>query len=184
VSIGEIEVIAIPVSHDAAEPCGFHLRAANNSLTVLTDLGSPSGAAAEAVADSDLVVIEANHDEQMLLHGPYAARLKRRILSNTGHLSNEACGRLLAAALRDASRMPTIWLAHLSETNNRPPRAIETVEMHLAREGLVLGVLALPRHRLGPVWRPGLARSKPRQLSLGLEIPGAGARASGFSTVY
>jgi phosphoribosyl 1,2-cyclic phosphodiesterase len=184
VSIGDVEVIAIPVSHDAAEPCGFHLRTADGELTVLTDLGSPSVAAAEAVANSDLVVIEANHDEQLLVHGPYAARLKRRILSDSGHLSNEACARLLAEALRVASREPTIWLAHLSVTNNRPLLAKETVEKHLAREGLELDVLALPRRRLGPVWRPGLARNKPRQLSLGLVISGTGAKASGCATVY
>jgi phosphoribosyl 1,2-cyclic phosphodiesterase len=167
-TIGDVEIVTIPVSHDAAEPCGFHLRTPFGALTVLTDLGAPSRRAAEVIAASDLIVLEANHDEDMLRRGPYAAHLKRRILSDTGHLSNAACGQLLSSALRGLNRVPTIWLAHLSQTNNRPHLAKSTIERKLARDGLQLSVATLPRRGAGPVWRAEEARQRPMQLFLPL----------------
>ena len=79
--LADVEIVAIPVCHDAADPCGFLIRTAEGSVTVLTDLGCPSSAATEAIAESRLVVLEANHDEAMLRRGPYPQRLQRRILS-------------------------------------------------------------------------------------------------------
>jgi phosphoribosyl 1,2-cyclic phosphodiesterase len=96
-------------------------------VTILTDLGRPSPAAIEAIAESDLVVLEANHDEALLRRGPYPVHLQRRILSDTGHLSNTDCAELLASALRGPRRLPSVWLAHLSQTNNRPQLARQTV---------------------------------------------------------
>jgi phosphoribosyl 1,2-cyclic phosphodiesterase len=168
VSVADIEVDAISVSHDAAEPCGFFLRAADGAVTVLTDLGTAPAMAAASIAVSDLVVLEANHDEEMLRRGPYTAHLKRRILSDTGHLSNTACSELLVTALRRSRQLPTVWLAHLSETNNRPQLAKSAVEHRLAREGLKPSVLPLPRRRVGPVWRAADARQRITQLSLPL----------------
>ena len=112
VRIADVEVLAIPVCHDAAEPCGFLIRSGAGSVTVVTDLGCPSPAAAEAIAESRLVVLEANHDEAMLRRGPYPERLQRRILSDSGHLSNAGCADLLAKAIRGSNQPPTVWLAH------------------------------------------------------------------------
>ena len=163
-----MEVVAIPVSHDACEPCGFLLRAGGGSCVVITDLGSPSGVAAEAISEADIVVLEANHDEGLLRRGPYPARLQRRILSDSGHLSNHDCADLLVAGLADLRRLPTVWLAHLSESNNRPQLAVQTIRKRLARSGLQTDVSALPRRESSATWRIEDARTGVAQLTLGL----------------
>lgn len=163
-----IEIVAIPVTHDAAEPCGFLVRTHAGAVTVLTDLGTATGAAAEAIAESQLVVLEANHDEAMLRRGPYPPHLQRRILSDAGHLSNIDCGELLATALRGSRHLPTVWLAHLSETNNRPHLARQTVARRLAACGMALDIQALPRRSASETWRPGSARQGVAQLTLDL----------------
>jgi phosphoribosyl 1,2-cyclic phosphodiesterase len=168
IRFNDIEIVAIPVTHDAAEPCGFLVRSGAGSVTALTDLGSPSGAAAEAIAESQLVVLEANHDEALLKRGPYPPHLQRRILSSTGHLSNVDCGELLATALRGSRHLPTVWLAHLSETNNRPHLARQTVARRLERCGLALDIQALPRRSASETWSPDKARQGIAQLALDL----------------
>ena len=168
VQFRDIEILAIPVSHDAADPCGFLLRTRGGSVTVLTDLGQPSKAAAEAIAESGLVVVEANHDETLLRRGPYPLRLQRRILSATGHLSNASCGELLTSALRRSVALPTVWLAHLSETNNRPHLACQTVQRSLGRAGFALDVQALPRCSTSETWSPATRRPGAAQLALDL----------------
>ena len=150
--IGGLSVTALGVSHDAVEPCGYHVAAADASLTVITDLGCPDGALQEYLAASDLIVLEANHDVALLRAGPYPAHLKRRVLSPTGHLSNDDCGRLLAAALGDDARRRTIWLAHLSTTNNRPALAQRTVQLALAARGIALPVAPMARYGHQQVW--------------------------------
>lgn len=166
-AIADVEIVSISVSHDAAEPCGFLIRAAAGSVTVLTDLGCIAGAAAEAVAESSLVVLEANHDEALLRRGPYPAYLQRRILSDSGHLSNHACAELLARALGGPRRLPTVWLAHLSETNNRPSLARQTVQRRLRADGISIEVTPLPRRDVSAVWKPETARAGVAQLALG-----------------
>jgi phosphoribosyl 1,2-cyclic phosphodiesterase len=168
IRFNDIEIVAIPVTHDAAEPCGFLVRTSTGSVTALTDLGCPSGAAAEAIGESQLVVLEANHDEALLKRGPYPLHLQRRILSATGHLSNADCGELLATALRGSRQLPTVWLAHLSETNNRPHLARQTVARRLAHCGLALDIQALPRRSASETWSPGHARQGVAQLALDL----------------
>jgi phosphoribosyl 1,2-cyclic phosphodiesterase len=168
IQIADVEVIAIPVEHDAAEPCGFLIRTAGGSITVLTDLGCPSPCAVEAITESRLVVLEANHDEAMLRRGPYPAHLQRRILSDKGHLSNAGCAELLARALQGSSRAPTVWLAHLSETNNRPHLAKQAVARRLSQVGVHLDLHALPRRETNGTWRPHTARRGVAQLSLDL----------------
>src|SRR5262249_20751938 len=123
----EVVVRALGVSHDAAEPCGFCIDGDGVRLTVITDLGTADTDLCEWIATSDLIVLEANHDESLLRSGPYPSHLKRRVLSPTGHLSNGDCGALLRRALADSARPKTIWLAHLSAVNNRPDLAVATV---------------------------------------------------------
>ena len=174
VALADIEIVSIPVSHDAAEPCGFLIRTAAGSVTVLTDLGRAAGQAEEAIAESTLVVLEANHDVAMLRRGPYPAHLQRRILSDSGHLSNDACADVLARSLRGSRRLPTVWLAHLSETNNRPQLARETVQRRLAKTGIRLDVVPLPRRDVSAIWRPDTARTGVAQLSLDFTTAGDG----------
>jgi phosphoribosyl 1,2-cyclic phosphodiesterase len=171
VRLTDLEVVAIPVSHDAAEPCGFLIRSAAGSVTVVTDLGCPSPAAAEAIAESRLVVLEANHDEALLRRGPYPQRLQRRILSDSGHLSNAGCAELLARAIRGSTQPPTVWLAHLSETNNRPNLAKQTVQRRLAQVGMRLDLHTLPRREINETWTPDAAKPGVTQLSFDLADP-------------
>jgi phosphoribosyl 1,2-cyclic phosphodiesterase len=164
--VAGVEVVAIPVSHDASEPCGFFIRTPGGAVTVLTDLGCASSFAAEVIAESQLVVLEANHDVDMLRRGPYPVHLQRRILSDAGHLSNDACANLLATALQRAYPLPTVWLAHLSETNNRPQLAAQAVRKKLSRIGIRIDVQTLPRRDVSATWRPESAKSGAAQLML------------------
>jgi phosphoribosyl 1,2-cyclic phosphodiesterase len=170
VRLADVEVVAIPVSHDAMEPCGFLIRSAAGSVTVVTDLGCSSPAVIDAITESQLVVLEANHDEAMLRRGPYPERLQRRILSDSGHLSNAGCAELLAQAIRGSTQPPTVWLAHLSETNNRPHLAKQTVQRRLSQVGLRLDLHALPRREINETWTPDTAKPGVAQLSLDLVL--------------
>jgi len=172
-TIGIWEITALAVSHDAAEPCGYSVAAHGVRWTVLTDLGERCGGAAEYLAASDLLVVEANHDDAMLRGGPYPAHLKRRIASDRGHLSNAQAGAWLRDALRRVSTPKVVWLAHLSQTNNRAVLAVGAVGGAGNAAGIDLRPLALPRRQSGPVWHPGepLPTAAPRlplQLSLSL----------------
>jgi phosphoribosyl 1,2-cyclic phosphodiesterase len=160
---------ALGVAHDAAEPCGFWIDAAGVRITVVTDLGSADDDLAEWIASSDLIVLEANHDEEMLRRGPYPSHLKRRVLSENGHLSNADCGRLLQRALMESTRPRAIWLAHLSAVNNRPDLAVAAVSRALAGVGADHAIRALPRTGTPIVWRSDDPFGEPmrtRQLSL------------------
>jgi phosphoribosyl 1,2-cyclic phosphodiesterase len=170
VRLADVEVVAIPVSHDAAQPCGFLIRSAVGSVTVVTDLGCSSPAVIDAITESQLVVLEANHDEAMLRRGPYPERLQRRILSDSGHLSNAGCAELLAQAIRRSTQPPTVWLAHLSETNNRPHLAKQTVQCRLSQVGLRLVLHALPRREINETWTPDTPKPGVAQLSLDLVL--------------
>src|SRR5215212_9397631 len=170
VRLADVEVVAIPVCHDAADPCGFLIRSTSGSVTVVTDLGCSSPAAAEAIAESRLVVLEANHDEAILRRGPYPVHLQRRILSDSGHLSNASCAELLARAIQGSTQPPTVWLAHLSETNNRPHLAKQTVQRRLAQVGMRIDLHTLPRRDIYETWSPDTA--KPGVAQLSFDLPG------------
>lgn len=166
---GEISVRALGVSHDAAEPCGFCIDAEGIRVTVITDLGVADAELTEWIASSDLIVLEANHDEELLRRGPYPAHLKRRVLSATGHLSNVDCGQLLRRSLAGSDRGRSIWLAHLSAVNNRPDLAVATVSTALSGVGAAHDVRALPRRGSPVVWRsdvPAGSLARPHQLAL------------------
>ena len=145
-------VTALAISHDAAEPCGFVVTGGGGTVTIVTDVGFPDPALRDPLAAADLIVLEANHDEAMLRRGPYPPHLKRRVLSRLGHLSNADCAGLLGESLAAGSASRTIWLAHLSQTNNRPELARQTVAGSLATRGQVHAVASLPRYGPGPVW--------------------------------
>ena len=114
-------VLPFSTSHDAEDPVAFRLEWAGFQAAVVTDLGQPTPLVADHCADLDLLVLEANHDVQMLREGGYPPALKARILSRVGHLSNESMGELLGGVL--GPRLRTVVLAHLSEQNNDPELA-------------------------------------------------------------
>ncbi len=170
--VGRMTVTALGVSHDAQEPCGYHVVADDGGkVVVITDIGCRDDALNDPLSEANLIVLEANHDLQMLRTGPYPQHLKRRVLSATGHLSNAECGAMLATSLRRVGTPGEVWLAHLSQTNNRPQLAVSTVRQSLATAGVATNVLALPRHATGPTWsadklNPG------RTTSIQMQIPG------------
>jgi len=120
-AIGAIEVTPYTVPHDAREPVQFVLGDGAVRLGVLTDTGQPTPHIARSLSGVNALVLECNHDLDMLMNGPYTAQLKRRIAGRLGHLSNEASAELLRAM--DCSRLQHLVAAHLSQANNTPELA-------------------------------------------------------------
>ncbi len=120
-SVGEIEVHPFPVPHDAREPVQFVFSDGSSRLGVLTDAGAPTPHIRSMLGGCDALVLECNHDAEMLANGSYPERLKRRIASRTGHLDNAAAAELLASL--NNARLKHIIAAHLSQSNNTPERA-------------------------------------------------------------
>lgn len=128
--IGDLIIEPFGTSHDAREPCGFVVREEDLRLGYCTDTGVVSPSMHDLLRRCDGIVLESNHCPDMLANGPYPESLKRRIRSKRGHLSNPDA----AACLRDFGKeVPNVMLAHLSEINNTPEKAIRS-----AREGLGL----------------------------------------------
>lgn len=123
-----------PIAHDAVAPRGYKIHHKGNSACVATDLGHFSVEVKDALKNSNIILLESNHDVEMLKFGPYPYPLKRRILSNEGHLSNDDCGKAILDILDEKHK--TIYLGHLSKTNNYPQLAYETVA-NLLRENSV-----------------------------------------------
>ncbi|MFV0465301.1 MAG: MBL fold metallo-hydrolase [Lachnospiraceae bacterium] len=128
--IGEIEVEPVRISHDASDPVAFILRGEGRSAGVITDLGMYDNYIVEKMKQLDVLLLEANHDVNMLQTGSYPYPLKQRILSDKGHLSNERCGRLLCEILHDDFK--AVVLGHLSKENNLAELAYETVRLEIA----------------------------------------------------
>ncbi len=132
-----VTVTAFSTPHDAAASVGYRIVLQSGPYTrtvaLATDMGHVTEEIRQGLLGADDVIIEANHDENMLLMGPYPYELKRRILSDCGHLSNEACGALLCDLVAGGTRR--ILLAHLSPENNTPELAYLTVLEALRRGG-------------------------------------------------
>lgn len=162
--IGDLEVRSFAVSHDAVAPCGYVISSGAWHVCIATDTGEAGPALVEAMRGAHLLVVEANHDTDRLIKGPYPWPLKQRILSPTGHLSNEQTARALLGALDDGPRW--IWLAHLSRTNNTPDLARGGVAGFLRREGLRQVPLQVAPPGIGPVWDSAHLLGAPRQPEL------------------
>lgn len=153
ITIGEITIWPLKVSHDAAEPTGFMFEFKDGSrATILTDLGVFTDDLAPFLQASDFIILEANYDEHMLLTGPYPRYLQERVRSRKGHLANSACGAALASVLSVENRTPTVRLAHMSEHNNVNWLAEQTVTQHLTEVDLKLDVRVLPRKEIFEPW--------------------------------
>lgn len=130
--IGEINIIPFPTPHDAAESVGYCLFYHGKKITVMTDIGQMTEKLYGFAEGSDLILIEANHDPELVSSSRYPYPLKRRILSDKGHLSNENCGRALCRLYR--SGVKGAVLGHLSRENNFEQLALETVRSELEKE--------------------------------------------------
>jgi phosphoribosyl 1,2-cyclic phosphodiesterase len=135
--INDINIQSYAVPHDAAEPVGFCFYSGNKKISIVTDLGHTNTSIIKMVQDSDLILLEANHDVHMLQMGPYPWPLKKRIMGKYGHLSNEQAGMALVEMLKD--RTMYVLLAHLSQENNLPALAYETVTSILVSNGIKPG---------------------------------------------
>lgn len=125
--IGDIEVEPFAISHDAVHPLAFSFKCGEARCSVATDIGVPTFGVLRNIKDSEVVLLEANHDEDMLKNGNYPYPLKVRILSDKGHLSNAATGRIVQK-LSGNSKVKHILLGHISENNNTEQCAFDTVK--------------------------------------------------------
>ena len=137
ITLGDFTIRPFPVPHDASENVGYEIQAEGVTFVIITDAGSVTEEMKETVARTDYLVIEANHDEEMLENGPYPDFLKKRILSPSGHMSNKVCGQVIAENMSEKLRH--VWLCHLSEENNHPELARKTVEAILRSYGIIPG---------------------------------------------
>lgn len=129
--IGSLAIKPFHISHDAADPVGYVLSDINTEkkIGVCTDLGVYDDYTVDSLSGLSAVLLEANHDENMLECGPYPFQLKRRIKGDLGHLSNSLSGQLLGRILND--HMEHVFLGHLSAENNYGPLAVETVDQEI-----------------------------------------------------
>ncbi len=135
--IGQFSVTPFLVPHDASENVGYQIDVEGVSFVIITDVGSVTDEVKQRIGNAHYLIIEANHDVEMLTNGPYPAYLKQRILSQTGHLSNAECGQAIAENMTEKLRH--VWLCHLSEENNHPELARKTVETILRSYGIIPG---------------------------------------------
>lgn len=159
---GDIEITTFPVSHDAVRPVGYIARHDGRTIVIATDLGNATPEVVDAVGQADLLVLEANHDTEMLNNGRYPYHLRRRVSGPTGHLSNSQAATVLVKHVKGED--VDVWLAHLSKENNTPSLALRTVQRSLRAVGLdSLSVGVALRDRPSLRWT---GQGRPRQLSL------------------
>ena len=148
--VGDIEIEPFSLSHDAEDPVGFSVQSGGKRVTIITDTGIATKQMLSVAAKSDLLVLEANHEVNILHCSSYPYELKRRILSDYGHLSNDAAAEFIyeVEKLRKSGgdenpngthRKQKILLAHLSKENNSPMQAMLTIKNRLFEEDLIAG---------------------------------------------
>jgi phosphoribosyl 1,2-cyclic phosphodiesterase len=131
--IGDIEVKPFTIPHDAADPVGFTFRAEGIKVSIATDLGYLPVNVRDHLRGSDVLIMESNHDVEMLRGGPYPWSVKQRVASNVGHLSNEKLADFFTGDYDNSAAF--VVLAHLSEQNNHPEIARRGAERALAERG-------------------------------------------------
>lgn len=142
-------VRSFSTSHDAVDPVGYRVDGPDGSFGLLTDTGYVTDAAAETLDGVDLLLLEANHDVETLQYGPYPYFLKRRILGDEGHLSNDAAAAFALRAAAHGTR--DILLAHLSQENNTPEMAEYAVARALQAAGRTVRLGVAPRGTMSEV---------------------------------
>jgi phosphoribosyl 1,2-cyclic phosphodiesterase len=132
-SIGDIEIHAFAIPHDAADPIAFTFRTNGTKVAICTDLGYMPNHVKVHLRETDCLILESNHDLDMLKVGPYPWVVKQRVLSRTGHLSNHAVSEFLADPEGFDSRARYLVLAHISQENNNPDLVRLSAEEALRR---------------------------------------------------
>lgn len=135
--IGDLDITPFTIPHDAADPCGFVFAAEGLRMAVATDLGYMPPNVKAALKRIDALLLESNHDLEMLRDGPYPWSVKQRVLSRVGHLSNHATAEFLSTDYDGGASY--IVLGHLSESNNAPELARIAAEQALANRPTLLG---------------------------------------------
>jgi phosphoribosyl 1,2-cyclic phosphodiesterase len=162
IRIGGLAIRTVPTVHDFPASVALVISDDESQLGVVTDLGQPTAALVKALSGVAALAVESNHDVEMLLNGPYPERLKRRVRSRVGHLSNVQTAQLVGKVLH--ADMQQVTLLHLSEQNNSPRLAIDTMRGVFLERGIA------PELTVGEQDRPGerirLRPNLPRQLEL------------------
>jgi phosphoribosyl 1,2-cyclic phosphodiesterase len=153
--VGDIEINPFAIPHDAADPVGFAFRCNSTKVAIVTDLGYMPELVKHHLREADFLILESNHDLDMLKVGPYPWFIKQRVMSRTGHLSNSVVSEFLADSEVFDGRARHLVLAHLSEQNNNPDLARLSAEEALGRrapEFAFRGTLHIASQRvpLGP----------------------------------
>jgi len=136
-SLFDMEITTFGISHDSTDCLGYVIDCFGQRFMIATDCGEPNHNLEAYIQTANHIVIEANHDEQLLLNGPYPTYLKERILSPNGHQSNITCAELLVHNYHDGLR--NIFLCHLSKENNDPQVAYDTITDQLIQAGIIPG---------------------------------------------
>ncbi len=135
---GGMEIASFPIPHDANEPVGYRFYLPDTSIAIATDLGYFAPEVRSAVEGAELVLLESNHDPELLRQNPhYPARLKNRILGKKGHLSNESGAQAAVELVRTGTKH--LLLGHLSSENNDPDLAYRTTHSALTGAGAAVG---------------------------------------------
>lgn len=152
-NIGSLSIRAFHTPHDTEESVGYKITDGKKTFALATDMGHVSEEVLRELIGVDAAVLEANHDPELLKTGPYPFHLKKRILSDYGHLSNRLCGLLAGRLFEHGAK--NIILAHLSKENNTPELAYKTVAKYMSESGAVpgenVGLYVAPRSEHGPV---------------------------------
>lgn len=138
VEINDMQIKSFCIPHDAAGPVGYTIQAEGKQSSVATDLGVFTDEILENIKSSEVVLLESNHDVEMLKFGPYPYPLKRRVLSEIGHLSNDDCGKAIVTLIKHGI-LRNLYLGHLSNTNNHPDLAYQTVLNILNENNINIG---------------------------------------------
>ena len=143
-NIGDVEIFPFSKSHDCADPVSYSITYNGRTASILTDIGFACGNVRDAVSNSNILCMEANHDLEMLQNGPYPYYLKQRIAGNYGHLSNLDASLLV---LEHASpELKHIVLSHLSAVNNTPETALQAFNILRERKDIRARCEAAPRY--------------------------------------
>jgi len=148
-SIGDIGITPFTIPHDAADPCGFVFESEGIRMALATDLGYMPPNVKAALKRIDVLLLESNHDLEMLRDGPYPWSVKQRVLSRVGHLSNHATAEFLQKDYDGGAAW--IVLGHLSESNNAPELARLAAEQALGNQPTLLGNRVLLAHQGMPL---------------------------------
>ena len=135
IAIKDLEIRSFNIPHDAIAPVGYTVSSGGKNASVVTDFGVFTEEIRDNIIDSDIILLESNHDINMLRMGPYPYNLKLRVLGENGHLSNEDCGNAIVSLIK-SDKKKQIMLGHLSGTNNHPDLAYQTVVDVLSANGI------------------------------------------------